>query len=354
MFATMTRKTSLKDIAQLVGVSTTLVSYVLNNQKINRINKQVAEKIREVAKSLNYQPNQIAKSLKTNKTFTIGLLVSDISNPFSSSLARIIEDEADTHNYTVLFGSSDEKPQKAQKLITTLLNRQVDGLLIAPPEGIEPQLADLQQQGIPFVLIDRYLPDLKTNYVALDNYGAIRTAVQHLIDSGYRRIGLITFQTSLITLQDRKRGYLAALKDNHIPIRKTWVKELGIGSIEADVRKAVSDLTTGAKPVDALLFASNTLALYGLQQLNALHLSVPEQVAVVSIDQAESYNLFQTPITYIKQPLLEMGQLATKILLDAIKKNNTITQANLEGELVIRDSTRAVEKESSGKIMLMQ
>ncbi|AKD58707.1 LacI family DNA-binding transcriptional regulator [Spirosoma radiotolerans] len=345
----MTRKTSLKDIAQLVGVSTTLVSYVLNNQKINRINKQVAEKIREVARSLNYQPNQIAKSLKTNKTFTLGLVVSDISNPFSSSLARIIEDEADTYNYTVLFGSSDEKLQKSQKLITTLLNRQVDGLLIAPPEGAEPQLAELQRQGIPFVLIDRYFPDLKTNYVALDNYGAIYTAVQHLIDSGYQRIGLITFQTSLITLQDRKQGYLSALKDNHIPIRKTWVKELGIGSIEADVRKAVSDLTTGPKPVDALLFASNTLALYGLQQLNALHRSVPEDIAVVSIDQAEAYNLFQTPITYIKQPLLEMGQLATKILLNAIKKNNTITQANLEGELVIRDSTRAIEKE----IMLM-
>ncbi|WP_461071064.1 LacI family DNA-binding transcriptional regulator [Spirosoma horti] len=350
----MTRKTSLKDIAQLVGVSTTLVSYVLNNQKINRINKQVAEKIREVAKSLNYQPNQIAKSLKTNKTATIGLVVSDISNPFSSSLARIIEDVADTQNYTVLFGSSDEKPQKAQKLITTLLNRQVDGLLIAPPEGIEPQLADLQQQGIPFVLIDRYFPDLKTNYVALDNYGAIYTAVQHLIDSGYRRIGLVTFQTGLITLQDRKRGYLSALKDNLVPIRKTWVKELGIGSIEADVRKAVTDLTTGSKPVDALLFASNTIALYGLQQLNALQRSVPEDIAVVSIDQAEAYNLFQTPITYIKQPLQEMGQLATKILLDAIKKNNTITQANLEGELVIRDSTRAIVKENLGEIMLMQ
>ena len=120
----MVKKTSMKDIAQDVGVSIALVSYVLNNQKENRIGKEVARKIREAANRLNYQPNQLAKSLKTNKSFTIGLIVADIANPFSSSMARIIEDEADKHNYTVLFGSSDENPQRLQKLIDTLLNRQ--------------------------------------------------------------------------------------------------------------------------------------------------------------------------------------------------------------------------------------
>ncbi|MCX6219001.1 substrate-binding domain-containing protein [Spirosoma sp.] len=338
----MTKKTSLKDIAQTVGVSTALVSYVLNNQKENRINKLVAKRIREVAEELNYRPNQIAKSLKTNKTYTIGLVVADISNPFSSSLARIIEDEADKFNYTVLFGSSDEKPQKAQKLISALLNRQVDGLLISPPEGYEPQLTELQNQGIPFVLIDRYFPDLKTNYVALDNSEAIHKAVQHLLDSGYERVGMVTFHTSLFTINERKRGYLAALKENKIPFRKTWLKELPIDASGPAIAKAVDDLLRGQKPVDAILFASNTLALYGLQQINALQLTVPEQVAVVSIDQAESYNLFRTPITYIRQPLLAMGQLATKILLESIKKNNTTTQVNLEGELVIQESTRPV------------
>ncbi|SOD91752.1 LacI family DNA-binding transcriptional regulator [Spirosoma fluviale] len=339
----MTKKTSLKDIAQTVGVSTALVSYVLNNQKENRINKLVAKKIREVANELNYRPNQIARSLKTNKTYTIGLVVADISNPFSSSLARIIEDEADKHNYTVLFGSSDEKPGKAQKLISTLLNRQVDGLLIFPSEGSEVQLAELQKQGIPFVLIDRYFPELKTNYVALDNFGAIHKAMQHLIDSGYQRIGMVTFDTSLFNLNERKRGYLEALKGNKIPFRKTWLKELKLDVSSNEITKAVDELLTGTKPVDAILFASNRLALYGLQQINRLHLRVPEQVAVVSIDQAESYNLFHTPITYIKQPLLEMGQLATKILLESIKKNNTTTQANLEGELIIKESTRPID-----------
>jgi LacI family transcriptional regulator len=335
-----TRKPSLKDIAQLVGVSTALVSYVLNNKNVNRISKEVAQRIRQVAAELKYQPNQIAKSLKTNKTFTIGLIVADISNSFSASLARIIEDEADKQGYTVLFGSSDEKPQKARKLITTLLNRQVDGLIISASEGAEPQLEELQKQEVPFVLIDRYFPDLKTNYVALDNYGSIFTAVQHLSDSGYERIGMVTFNTKLFNLTERRRGYQAALKANKLPARKAWLKELAIDASAVAIGQAVEELIRGANPVDAILFATNVLALHGLKKIKAMQVQVPQEVAIVSIDQSEAYDLFNTPITYIKQPTLELGQLATKILLDSIQQNVAITQANLPGELIINASTQ--------------
>ena len=169
-----------------MGVSTALVSYVLNNKKEGRIKKSVAERIREVATELNYRTNQIAKSLKTNKTFTIGLIISDISNPFFANLARIIEDKADKYNYTVLFGSSDENEQRSKKLIDTFLNRQVDGLIICPGENDFSLVLPLVEQNVPFVLVDRYFPEIKTNYVALDNYAASFMAVQHLVDSGRR------------------------------------------------------------------------------------------------------------------------------------------------------------------------
>src|SRR5688500_6615893 len=157
----MKKKTSLKDIASAVGVSTALVSYVLNNKKEGRIRKEVAEKIRTMAVELSYRPNQIAKSLKTNKTNTIGLIVADISKPFSSGLARIIEDEADTQGYTVIFGSSDEKAERCEKLIETLVNRQVDGLIIAPPADTAGQIIQLKKQQVPFVLVDRYFPEIE-------------------------------------------------------------------------------------------------------------------------------------------------------------------------------------------------
>lgn len=338
----MARRTSLKDIAQAVGVSTALVSYVLNNQKENRINKEVAQRIRQTAQTLNYQPNQIAKSLKTSRTRTLGLVVADIANPFASSLARIIEDEADQQNYTVIFSSSDENAQKSQKLITTLLNRQVDGLLIAAPEGTASQIMELQQRGTPFVLIDRYFPELKTSYVALDNHQSIYTAVQHLIHSGYQRIGLVTYKTSLFHINERTRGYQSALTDNRMPLRKRWSKDVSMTNLEAEVSKAVGELTTGPQRVEAIVFASNTLAVHGLKRIKRAGLRVPDDVAVVSFDEADINDLFHSPLTYVRQPLLAMGQLATKILLETLEANNRITQANLEATLVVQASTRPV------------
>src|SRR5688500_12905366 len=184
----MKKKVSLKDIAQKVGVSIALVSYVLNNKKEGRISKEIAEKIKATAKKLDYRPNQIAKSLKTNRTNTIGLIVADISNPFSSSLARIIEDEADSQGYTVIFGSSDERSDRCKKLVDTLLNRQVDGLIILPPAEFEEGINELKQQQIPFVIVDRYFPDIEANVVKLDNCKAAIEAVTHLLDSGRRKI----------------------------------------------------------------------------------------------------------------------------------------------------------------------
>ena len=126
----MKKKVSLKDIAERVGVSITLVSYVLNNRFKDRINKEVAQKIRDTAEKLNYRPNHIAKSLKTKKTYTLGLVVADIANPFFSSLARIIEDEAEKYNYTVIFGSSDESAELSKKLVNVFLDHQVDVRLV--------------------------------------------------------------------------------------------------------------------------------------------------------------------------------------------------------------------------------
>ncbi|MDB5247648.1 MAG: LacI family transcriptional regulator [Segetibacter sp.] len=338
----MKKKTSLKDIAQKVGVSTALVSYVLNNKKEGRISKQIAEKIRATAIELNYKTNQIARSLKTNKTYTIGLVVADIANAFSSTLARIIEDEAEKNNYTVLFGSSDENAQKSEKLINVLLDRQVDGLIIAPVEDTASQIVQLQENEVPFVLIDRYFPDMKTNYVAMDNYKAAHAAVSHLINGGNKRIGLVTFKTTIFNIVERKRGYVTALKEYKTSAKRSWIREVSIQNAQEEVREAIDQLLSLSEPVDAILFSSNLLSTYALKYLNTLPVKVPDQLNIVTIDQSDASDTFYAPLTYIRQPLLEMGQLATKILLESISKNNKITQVNLEPELVVGKSTSKV------------
>jgi LacI family transcriptional regulator len=335
----MARKVSLKDIAKEVGVSTTLVSYVLNNLKEGRISKEIAQKIRDVAQKLNYRPNLMAKSLKTNRTMTLGLIVADISNPFSSTLARIVEDEAGKMNYTVIFGSSDENQQKAARLIDTLLNRQVDGLIISPPADSQEQMSELQKHEVPFVLLDRYFPDIKTNYVALNNHAAASLATTHLLEHGCDRVGMITYKTSLFHLQERKRGYQAALKKSLVPYRKQYVREVDITNSRSEIEKAVRDLLNVQPRINGLVFASNIIAANALRYINPLPLRVPDDIAIVSFDETEALDLFYAPLTYIRQPLREMGAMATKILLENIVSNNRITQVQMEPELVVRASS---------------
>ena len=335
----MSKRVSLKDIAKEVGVSTALVSYVLNNLKEGRIRKEIAERIREVAKRLNYRPNQVARSLKTRRTHTIGLIVADISNPFSSSLARIVEDEAAKVNYTVIFGSSDETAAKSEKLIDTLLNRQVDGLIIAPPVQAEAQIEELMRQETSFVLLDRYFPGIKTNYVALDNHLAAHHGTKHLIEAGCRKIGLIAYKTGLFHLKERKRGYMTALNDSGVGINKSLVKEVSIFNDPHEIVKCLKELMDVHRP-DGLLFASNMIAAHGLKYINTLPIRVPDDLAIVSFDATEALDLFYSPITYIRQPLQEMGRKATEILLESIASKNKITQVMMEPELVVRASSQ--------------
>jgi LacI family transcriptional regulator len=345
----MMKRVSLKDIAKQVGVSTALVSYVLNNKKEGRISKEVAQKIKDAAKELNYTANQIARSLKTNKTFTIGLIVSDISNPFSSALNRIIEDEAEKHNYLVLSGSSDESSEKIWKLTRVLQNYQVDGFIISPAENSASLVQYLQEQNIPFVLIDRYFPEIQTNYVTIDNYKAAYSAVKHLIENGYRQIGLVGLNIALFNMQERRRGYMEALKEHGLPVKEDWIKRVSRDHVREAVPRAIDELMSLDEPVDAVLFTNNVVSTQALKYINTLPIRVPDDLAIVSFDESDAADLFYAPITHIKQPLVEIGQLATNILLENIVENKELRQVKMEAKLIVRKSTE--RKGKLGRIL---
>ena len=337
----MKRKISLKDIATKVGVSITLVSYVLNNQKLNRISKAIAQKIKETAAELNYKPNQVAKGLKTNKTHTIGLLVADISNAFSGSMARIIENEAEKYDYTVIFGSSDENTERSKKLMDVLLNHQVDGLIIAPAEHSEEQLQYLVANEIPFVLIDRFYPEIPTCHISLDNFEAGKNLANHFLENGHRRIGLITYQTTLNNIVDRKLGYFDALKEHGLEADENLVKEISAPIITAEITKAINVLLTMPSPVDSILFTANMLLLHGLKYIGTLPIKVPDDLAIGTFDESEAADLFYAPLTHIKQPLNEMGRLSVQALMNLIDDKKVLVQQQVKGELVIRKSSIA-------------
>ncbi|MDL5513380.1 LacI family DNA-binding transcriptional regulator [Arenibacter sp. M-2] len=316
----MKPKTSLKDIAKIVGVSIPLVSYVLSNKgKENRVSEKTAKRIREVAKELNYHPNWNARSLKTNKTRSIGVIVADISNPFFSNLARTIEDEAFSQDYTVIFGSSDEKAEKFNKVLDFLKMRQVDGFIIAAPEGSRDIIADLAKAGIPFVLIDRFFNDLTTNYVTVDNFKASMQATNYLLGKGNKKIGAVLYKSTLHHYKERHQGYVEALKQAGLPIDAQLIKKINHGSLKVEMQNVVKELVQDAG-VDAIYFHTNTLAEEGLTQMLSLDRKILKKVDVVVFDQNSSYNFLEDPIPYLHQPIKEIGQKALRILIEQIQE----------------------------------
>jgi len=330
----MKKKVSLKDIADKVGVSTALVSYVLNNKFKDRISKEVAAKIRQTALDLNYQPNQIARSLKINKTYTIGLIVADISNPFSSQIARIIENEAKSYGYSVFFSSSDENADKTIELIKLMLNRQVDGLIIAMPQGAEQHVTYLNKNQIPFVLIDRQFHSVQANSVTINNFAAGKAAIQHLLKNGYKRIGIVSYKSNLFNLNERIRGACDLLgADNY------RIGEICEDNIDSDTAKVMSRLLEDVTPVDAIFFTTNLLTVSGLKYINSIGFKVPDQIGIVGFDQTDAFDLFYTPISYVNQPMRDLGKISVKLLLDAIYNIDNLKQIVLNAELIVQNSS---------------
>lgn len=333
------KKVSLKDIAKEVGVSIATVSYVLSKGKDSKVSAEMSKKIKKVAKELNYQPNQIAKSLKSGRTYTIGLIVADISNPFFANLSRVIEDEATKYDYTLVFGSSDEKEDKSWKLIQFLANRQVDGFIIAPTEGSEYQINYLKEQNIPFVLVDRYFPEIPTNYVVIDNYDASYKAVERLVKTGNKKIGMVAYVNTLHHMRERVRGYQTVLKDYELDDGNTWLKQVKFAKIKEEIESSIDEMLDSDDPVSAIFFATNTLAIHGLRHIEKRKYKVPDDLAVVSFDEGEAFDFYYCPLTHVGQPLNEMGIKAVKILVDQIENKEAPAQSTyLDANLVIRES----------------
>jgi LacI family transcriptional regulator len=337
------KKVSLKDIALKAGVSTALVSYVLNGkEKESRVGREIAIKIREIANELNYQPNHVAKSLRSGTTKTIGLVIADISNPFFSNIARIVEDEAKKSGYTVIFGSSDENAEKSCDLFNVMINRQVDGFIIVSSEHSQRQITYLKDNNIPFVLLDRHFPEIQTDFVVLDNFKAAFDAGSHLVSGGYHRIGMVAYESDLFHMKERVRGYLASFEAYGLTFTPAWLRKIAFNNIESEIHVAIDALLRAEPPVDAIIFATYSLAINGLKYINELGLKVPDDLAIVSFGQADAFDLYYCPITYLRQPMADLGKTAVHLLVNKLKNSEEeLKQVVMEAKLVARNSSKA-------------
>ncbi len=335
----MSKSVSIKDVAKKVGVSTALVSYVISGkEKEKRVGKEIADKIRKAAKELNYNPNQIARSLRSGSTKTVGLIVADIANPFFGQLVRIIEDEAAKSGYTVIFGSSDENMVKSSSLIDILLHRQVDGLIIVPSEGDHGKISELINNGIPLVLMDRYFPDLNVCHVGLNNYKATFEATNHLIKNGCKSVTMVAYNTPLIHMKERIRGYTEAMKLCYLN-DFTRVIEVPYFTSKFETQNYIEKSIKEIENIDAIVFATNSLSLAGLYALNRMPVKIPEVLKIVGFDGNEAFDFFYAPLTYVEQPLTQIGTESVRALIGLIEGKTEILQIDLNHTLNVRKSS---------------
>lgn len=304
-------RVSLKDIAKKVGVSTATVSLVLNDKdKEGRISKDVADKVRLAAKEMNYRPNTAARSLRTGKTKTLGLIVADISNPFFAKLARHIENIAAKEGYQVMFGSSDESADKFDKLINLFIEKNVDGLIVAPPQNSEKSLMQLIKRRIPTVLVDRGLEGIPISSVQIDNVGASLALTNYLLEQGCNRIGFIAYNIDLPNIQKRYEGYQRSLLVHSIQLDENLVRSVSFENFEENIECAIAELMSNG--IDSLVFATNRV---GVQSLIALQRHAGyKDLKYVSIDNPDEYKVCSIPIKCIEQPIEGIGKRALDIL----------------------------------------
>ncbi|MEZ4824712.1 MAG: LacI family DNA-binding transcriptional regulator [Bacteroidia bacterium] len=341
------KRTSLADIADALGVSRTLVSMVLNHRgDKNGISKETQARVWEKAVELNYQPNRMARGLRLGKSNTIGLIVADISNSFYARIARSIEDEASRQGYQLLVSSSDEKERRETDLISRFLERQVDGLIIASTLKNTTALAELADQQVPFVLIDRYFPGFRTNYVVVDNAAASAEMVSHLIRAGYRRIALLSIAPGHIsTMRDRIAGYRTALDDHNIPYDHDIVKEIAFENLHDEVKNTLGNFLSSPQRVDAVFALNNHLMVACLEALADYNLVLPRELGLASFDDENLFRFCQPPLTAISQPVMEIGKKAFEILILEINQNNT----TYNDHQVVLGTRLEARESSSGK-----
>lgn len=326
------KKISLKDIAEAAGVSTALVSFVLNGKgKEYRVGEETARRILKIANDMNYHPNLAAKSLRSGKTKTIGLVVSDISNPFFSQLARVLEDEATKRGYTVLFGSSDEDTDKMNRVVSNLINKGVDGLIIVPCENSEKSIASLVKNNIPIVLFDRYFPDINVSYVALNNFNAAYISTQYLLDAGYNAPCMVAYDVNLIHMKERIRGYKKAMenagKKNLINV--VYLKQ---DAPRKNADRLLPKMVDAG--VDAFLFGTNMISLACLYTIKEMGQEVIDKIGLAGFDGNPVFDFFSAPISYIQQPIDVLVHKALAILIDNIANGNTVQSVLAEGEFI--------------------
>jgi len=338
---------NLKALAQHLGISASTVSRVLAGRGDEfRIAKATQKRIHDGAEAMSARPDELARSLRLQSSRTLGLLIPDISNPFFAALARAVERRARAQGYTVLLADSQESVEVEAECVRMLLDRRIDGLILAPVGGESAHLEVLTASKLPLTQVDRVFASLKAASVVSDNFSGARDAVRHLVKLGHRRIACLQGKEDSSVITERVRGYRAGLAEAGIRFR---ADHLVGGEHSQSIARDHTLRLLGLQPrPTAILALSNLLALGCLEAVRERQLLVPTDLSVIAFDEQPWASLLSPPLTTLAQPVEEMGTAAVDSLLAQIKpasKKPRTTTVVLPIRLLQRGSVAAWKKD---------
>lgn len=326
----------IKDVASLANVSSATVSRVLTQK--TPVSDEVRSRVLKAVEELGYQPSRVARSLRVRSSQIIGLIISDIQNPFFTSLVRAVEDQAYANNYAVFLCNTDENIQKEELYINLMLSERVAGVIITPTNEINTPVKKLKEAGIPVVVVDRRISDMNLDTVVVDNVAAAHDLVAHLIEQGHRRIGAIFASQEISTGHERYQGYLTALAEYQISLDPSLIRT-GVPKEDVGYQYA-SELLDLPEPPTALFTGNNLLTVGALRSIRDRNLRIPEDLSLVGFDDMEWSSLISPRLTVVAQPTYEIGQKAADLILKRINNpSRPIEQIILKHKLQIREST---------------
>jgi LacI family transcriptional regulator len=314
-------KATIYDVAKQAGVSIATVSKVINRK--GRISKETRTKVLRIMDELNYKPSVVASALTGKQTYTLGLLLPDLANPFFAEIARNVEDHAHKMGFSVMICSTDNTIEREELNISLFQQKSVDGIILATGVQNGGMIKELQK-SLPMALIARDIPTLTIDTVLVDDYIGGSLATNHLIEFGHRQIGIITEDMIVMSSKERTRGYLNALESAGIPHNPELIK---IIDFDVQSAKEAAGELIDAHPEMTAIFACNDL--FGAAVIKAARergLSIPGDLSIVGFDNTLLAEIIDPPLTTIAQPIREMGRLVVDLIIRSIQEEDSIKQ----------------------------
>lgn len=311
------KSSTIRDVARLAGVAPITVSRVLNES--GYVSEKTRAKVLAAVRELQYVPNTLSQSLRHKRTNTIALILSDITNPFWTTISRGVEDACSEHDMNVFLCNTDEKEAKLERYVDLMLQRQTDGFLIVPASDQPTTIRKVQEQSVPLVLIDRKIDNITVDTVRSDSEGGAYEIVHYLLAHGHRHIAVVPGPQNISTSMQRLAGAMRALDEYAIPTAERIIVH-GQYNLESDHNIALTErIMREAAPTPTAFFAGNNfIAIAMLQALHKLGLSVPGDISVVSFDDLP-YNWHGEPfLTAVAQSPYDLGYRAAELLLSFI------------------------------------